>query len=204
MKLNNPGEEHSDSRSEIILIGPVSVGKSTIGNLLCKSLGLQQVSMDQHRLRYYAELGYTEEFRENIFQMEGTSGVYRYWKVFDAYSVERLLQDHSNCVFDMGAGSTVCEFPDELDRVERAFGPFRNVVLLMPSPDRNESLEYLSRRTGWPLQGGRNINRHLINHHSNNRIAKQTVYTLNRTPEEITQEILQIAAETTSSSSVFR
>ncbi len=51
MKLNNSGEEHAETRSEIILIGPVSVGKSTIGNLLSKSLGLEQVSMDHHSLR---------------------------------------------------------------------------------------------------------------------------------------------------------
>lgn len=198
MNMDGSAELHADTRNEIILIGPVAVGKSTVGSLLCKSLGLQQVSMDNHRLRYYAELGYTEEFRESIFKTEGTSGVYRYWKVFDAYSVERLLQDHSDCVFDMGAGSTVCEFPDELDRVERAFGSFRNVILLMPSPDRKISLEYLSRRTGWPLQGGRNINRHLINHHSNYRLAKHTVYTMGRTPENITEEILRTVKETSS------
>ncbi|MCK5117394.1 MAG: hypothetical protein KAR44_12400 [Candidatus Aegiribacteria sp.] len=71
MKIKNSSEQDTDTRSEIILIGPVSVGKSTVGKLLGKSLELQQVSMDQHRLRYYAELGYTEEFRENIFKMEG-------------------------------------------------------------------------------------------------------------------------------------
>ncbi|HEY1408430.1 MAG TPA: shikimate kinase [Promineifilum sp.] len=40
------------SRSEIILIGPIGAGKSTIGRLLAERLGLPQVSMDDIRYRY--------------------------------------------------------------------------------------------------------------------------------------------------------
>ena len=40
------------SRSEIILIGPIGAGKSTIGCLLAERLDLPQVSMDEIRCRY--------------------------------------------------------------------------------------------------------------------------------------------------------
>ena len=39
-------------RSEIILIGPIGAGKSTIGRLLAERLDLPQVSMDDSRCRY--------------------------------------------------------------------------------------------------------------------------------------------------------
>ena len=46
------------TRSDIILIGPIGTGKSTLGRLLAAKLGLPQVSMDDVRWDYYREIGY--------------------------------------------------------------------------------------------------------------------------------------------------
>jgi adenylate kinase family enzyme len=40
---------------EIILLGPVRTGKSTLGGLLAQQLGVPQVSLDEVRKPYYAE-----------------------------------------------------------------------------------------------------------------------------------------------------
>jgi shikimate kinase len=42
-------------RSEIVLIGPVRTGKSTLGRLLAERLFVPQVSLDEVRLKYYAD-----------------------------------------------------------------------------------------------------------------------------------------------------
>jgi shikimate kinase len=46
--------------SDIILIGPIGAGKSTVGSLLAVQLGLPQCSMDERRWHYYKEIGYDE------------------------------------------------------------------------------------------------------------------------------------------------
>ena len=50
----------SELISDIVLIGPVRSGKSTLGKLLAQRLNLPQVSIDELRWRYYKEVGYDE------------------------------------------------------------------------------------------------------------------------------------------------
>src|SRR5262245_8188876 len=126
-------------RREIVLIGPVAVGKTTVARCLAAKLDVPVVSMDDLRDAYYRELGFDDALAKRLFEREGAATVWCYFKVFDPYSVERLFADHRDCVFDMGGGSSVHEHHDQLERVKRAFAPFSNVVLLLPSPDRDES-----------------------------------------------------------------
>ena len=46
------------------------------------------------------------------------------------------------CNIDMGGGSSVHEHDDQLERVQRAMAPYRNVVLLLPCEDREAALAY--------------------------------------------------------------
>jgi shikimate kinase len=181
-----PGERIDD----IVLIGPVSVGKTTVGRCLAERLRVPLVSMDDLRESYYREIGYDEALVKRLFETEGAAGVWCYWKVFDPHSVERLLAEHRHCVIDMGGGTSVHEHDDMLKRVARALAPYPNVVLLLPAADRDESLRFLDARTGW---GGkeRNVNRILLEHRSNYELAKLTVYTAHRTTEDIAEEILR-------------
>lgn len=175
----------------IILIGPVGVGKSTVAEILSKKINLPQISMDKLRLDYYRELGYDEEFRKFISEKEGFAGVIRYWKVFDAYSVERIIQDYpKRCIIDMGGGSTYCVYPDDFNRVKKAFEN-HFTFLLMPNPDKNKSLIFLNKRTRWEMTG-RNINRDIINHESNYLLANYIVYTEDQNPDQIADKILQL------------
>ncbi|EDX83128.1 hypothetical protein S7335_306 [Synechococcus sp. PCC 7335] len=93
--------------SDIILIGPQTAGKSTVGALLANRLNLPQCSMDEHRWRYYQEIGYDEALAKQKQKTEGARGLIQYWKPFEAYTVERLLLEHTNCVIDFGAGHSV-------------------------------------------------------------------------------------------------
>ncbi|MEO8714343.1 MAG: hypothetical protein ABI369_04965, partial [Acetobacteraceae bacterium] len=80
-----PESDDSDerSRSDVILIGPIGTGKSTVGTLLAERLGLPQVAMDFVRFGYYEEIGYDEDLAEAIGRREGFAGTYRYWKRFE-------------------------------------------------------------------------------------------------------------------------
>ena len=123
----------TETRSDIVLIGPVRTGKSTLGKLLAERLDLPQVTLDEQRWRYYKEIGYDEELAQEIRRLGGFLALVLYWNLFDAHAVERLLAEHRDCVFDFGAG---IYWNDEiLGRVQRALNPYRNVVLMLPSPD---------------------------------------------------------------------
>ncbi len=97
--------------SDIILIGPIGAGKSTVGALLADRLHLPQCSMDEHRWDYYREIGYNEELAKHKREIEGFWGIYQYWEPFEAHAVERLLSKYKNCVVDFGSGHSVYEDP---------------------------------------------------------------------------------------------
>jgi shikimate kinase len=178
--------------SDIILIGPMGAGKSTIGELLANQLGIPQCSMDEHRWHYYQEIGYDEELAKQKRETEGLWGVCQYWKPFEAYAVERLLSEYKNCVIDFGAGHSVYEDISLFQRVQKVLEPYPNVVLLLPSSNLDESLQILNDRNEYLPDGNPNINEHFIRHQSNYVLAKFIVYTKEKTPQETCNEILKL------------
>ena len=178
--------------SEIILIGPMSAGKSTLATLISEKLNLPQCPMDRYRWDYYDEIGYNYEEAKRISEKEGFLGVYQYWKPFEAYAVERLLSEHKNCVIDFGAGHSVFEDDVLFDRVGKALEPYENVVLVLPSPDLDESIRILHERRNTNPGEGFDLNAHFVKHHSNCDLAKHIVYTKDKTPEETRDEILSL------------
>jgi len=178
--------------SDIILIGPIRTGKSTLGSLLAQKLGLTQCSMDDLRWNYYMEIHYEEDLAKKIKEQEGFLGLYRYWKPFEAYAVERLLSEHRNCVIDFGGGHSVYEDDELFTRVQGILALYNNVVLILPSPNLEESIQILNSRNGGIVSNGVDFNEHFVKHHSNHDLAKIVVYTKGKSPEETRDEILNI------------
>ncbi|MEM9507591.1 MAG: shikimate kinase [Cyanobacteria bacterium P01_E01_bin.35] len=176
--------------SKIILIGAMGAGKSTIGKLLAQKLDLTQISMDRLRWNYYEEIGWSREKQKQIAENEGFVGVYHYWKQHDLYAVERLLNEHQNCVIDFGAGHSIYERDEDLERARELLAPYANVVLLIPSPDLDESLVILRQRNTL-LINGMEATRFLITHPSNRELAKLKVYTKGQTSIATKDEILK-------------
>ena len=178
--------------SDIILIGPIGTGKSTIGRLLATKLNLPQCSMDEKRWDYYKEMGYDEELAQHKRETEGFWGIYQYWKPFEAYAVERLLSEHQNCVIDLGAGHSVYEDPILFQRVQHLLTAYAHVILLLPSADLNESIDILNERNEYIPDETLNINEHFVKHPSNYELAKFTVYTKDKTPDQTCSKILPL------------
>jgi shikimate kinase len=183
-------------KSEIILIGPIGVGKSTIAELLSIRTGLPRRSMDELRWKYYEEIGYDRDLAREKRSAEGFWGLYRYWKPFEAHAVKRILEDNSECIFDFGGGHSVFEDDALFARIYDLLLPYSHVVLLMPSPDREESIRILHAHSNYDSQGQREVNEHFIRHHSNYDLAKHIVYTKDKDPDQICEEIYQWATVT--------
>jgi SpoVK/Ycf46/Vps4 family AAA+-type ATPase len=183
----------------IVLIGPMGAGKTTIGECLSKRLNRPWVQMDEVRFDYYREAGYDDGVAREKHR-QGRSALIAYWKPFEAYAVERILPDHPGCVLDFGAGHSVYDDQALFARVEAALAPYSNVILLLPTPDLDESLAILNRRlrqdladdpdvTPEALDDILRINQGFLRHPSNSRLAKFTVYTAGKTPEQTCADI---------------
>jgi shikimate kinase len=177
-------------RTEIVLIGPVRTGKSTQGRLLAEKLGLPQVSLDVLREQYYQEIGFDPLLAKEIRQKGGFLALMFYRELFAAYAVERLLAEHHDCVIDFGAG--IYESDEMFARVQKALADYANVVLLLPSADIDESRRILAARdANPPADLTFDLNARFLKHHTYYDLARITVYTQGKTPEETCQEILE-------------
>ncbi len=176
---------------DIILIGPVAVGKTTTAKLLSEKLKKPLVSMDDLRFDYYKEIGYNDNHRKELLEKAGIMAIYQYGKFFDAYSIERILEDHRDCIFDFGGGNNASGFDFEVNLVKNALKPYENIVLLIPSADKEESLQFIyNRRNIAPNQ--RQLIEYLVFDDSNYMLAKHTVFVKGKTPEDICNEVLSV------------
>jgi hypothetical protein len=107
----------------------------------------------------------------------------------EAYAVERILADHKHAVIDLGGGHSVQEDPTLFARVHAALAPVRNVALLLPSPDPEESVRILTERSAPPE--GFDWHRHFVTHPSNGAMAKLVVYTAGQTPWQTCDAVYQ-------------
>ncbi len=178
-------------RKEIVLIGPPTVGKSTVSKVLAEKLDIPKVSMDDVLFGYFREVGFDENHWKLIREKLGPSAAYRYLKVFGSYGVKRILESHHNCIFDFGGGGVMGDFPDEFAAMKAMLTDFGNVVFLIPAHDKKESLQYLYDRLkinppGWTIL------EHIVFHPSHDELAKHIVYVKDKTPEQISDDILKI------------
>ena len=132
-------------------------------------------------------------------QRHGFLASYHSWELILPAVIERLLAEHRDCVMSVGAGHTHYEDPALFARLERALGPFRNVVLLLPSPDPDRSVALLRERcvetrgTDW-VHDGYDFLDHWVKDHCNRTLARATVYTEGRTPDETAGDVLRALA----------
>jgi shikimate kinase len=180
----------------IILIGPICAGKSSVAELLAAKLGLPQHAIDDLRWGLFADTDYDKNVARQLHEAGDTLGRLEYMKPFEASAVERIVVEKRG-VIDFGAGHSVYEDEELLARVEQALAPVDHVILLLPSPDADESTrvlnarfrELLEREVGQVDEKLLALNEHFVRHPSNQRLAKLIVYTEGRTVEQTAEEI---------------
>ena len=182
----------------IILIGPLGAGKTTVGRLLAEKLSLPFCSVDDVRWGYYERAGYDKTVASQVAASDqGIWGVLRYSKPFEARMVEMVLADHHG-VIDFGASNSVYDDPELFAQVENVLAPYPNVILLLPSVDLDESVEILNNRllrmlteAGKEFSDGLfELNAYFTKHPSNRKLAKLVLYTKDKTPEMICDELV--------------
>jgi hypothetical protein len=193
---------------EIILIGPVCTGKSTLPPFLADRLHVPQVSLDQLSLSYLEELGYEQATLRNMQQelnhrqatlrnvQQGLLATYRQREPFFVSALELLLSKHFDRILDLGAGHSHYHDPALFERARQALAPYHHIVLVLPSPDLDLSVQILKERSlgqrgfDWIVDGYDFIE-HWVKDRCNHELATLAVYTQDKTPQQTSDEILQ-------------
>ncbi|MED3820270.1 shikimate kinase [Priestia megaterium] len=179
-------------QTPIILIGPMCAGKTTVGEKVAAKLNIPQCSMDEVRFSYYREIGFSKETQQQIREKQGFQGMYAYWKPFEAYAVKRILEEHKHAVIDFGAGHSVYEDIKLFQQVEKTLKPYQSLFLLLPSVDKEESIQILHQRLH-QITDDKDVfelNKHFVTHPSNQKLAKQTIYTKEKSADTVAEEII--------------
>lgn len=182
--------EHTQVTLPVILIGPVNAGKSTIAALLAERLAVSFVSLDDVCWDYFAQAGYDEAVARERFLRGGQAGALDYMVRFYPDAVERVVSEHPRSVIELGAGHSVYDDPDKRAQVKSILSPYPNVLLLLPSPDPQESIDILNARESNPHPEIVQMNAHFVRHPSNSELATITIYTNGKSPGETCQEII--------------
>lgn len=174
----------------IILIGPMFVGKSTLGSLLSRKLNRNQAPLDILRWDYYKEIGYDNEAAGVVYAKDGFFGFFLYSQPFHAHSVERVLADYPDSIIDFGAGHSVYPDPVLLERVRNVLAPYSNIILILPSPDLTEARQILRQRFGEIMSGFFDLHEGFTRSGAFEKLAKHIIYNEDKTPEQVAAEIL--------------
>ena len=108
---------------QVVLIGPIAAGKSSVADLLAERTGRRNVPLDLVRWAYYYQIGYDRAEERRGVRAHGQLAREAYWKPFEAYAVERVLADFPDTLIDFGAGHSVYEEEELFARVQAALAP---------------------------------------------------------------------------------
>jgi shikimate kinase len=179
------------------LIGPISVGKSTVAKAIASKLKIKCLHCDSIRWKYFNELNYN--YREaKILGEQGWKKLFEYWRPFEVHAIERILSDYNNAIIDFGAGFSMFKDKTFLRRVHTALQNNYTFLLLPCKGNEKKSLEILKERFK-SVNGVNSISQDTVefllftlNYHSHKILSDHIIYTENKTPEEVASEIINV------------
>jgi len=171
----------------LVLTGPIGVGKSTLAGLLSKVLGLPVCTYDEVKDNYRYKIGLSREKALEINKNEGAYAMIQYMNEYKSQILEPIIRDHPNHIIDLGAGAHSFDEPHQIDRAKNAFNLVDDVILLMPSKDLEINIKSLPGfKENWE------VNTYLIMHPTNKLFATKTVYTHEKTAEDVLRDTKQL------------
>ncbi|MEG0022179.1 MAG: hypothetical protein RSB77_05330 [Bacilli bacterium] len=178
--------------NSILLIGPPSVGKSSLSRILSEKTSMPTVSLDDSRDKYYYELGYDRNYANKLKMEEGILARYKYWKQFEAHHVSKFLPNiPEESIIKFEASQTVYEDPELFMKVSNEIKKYNNVILLLPDIDLHESWRLVNKIGKVPVGSDLSkLNWHLISSPCNGELATFTTCIAGRTSEEVADEII--------------
>ena len=187
-------------RTELVLIGPPTAGKSTLGMTLAKMLEREYVSLDSLRNEIFDVLDYNVEKAESLLINYGFEALFEYWRPFECVVLETCINEFKNCVFDVGAGYVIQSQQDLVIRTDSALAPFQHIVKIdfCSDPELSASLmkqrlqkrDRLTQNSQSCAETNMILASMFVGNPAYARYAQHTVYTHQRTVQECAADIL--------------
>jgi deoxyadenosine/deoxycytidine kinase len=196
------------ARTEIILIGPMGVGKTTLALHLSEKLGVLNYPVDRLKWYYRFKNGYDLAKGTRILRTSGFLELNKYFHdYFGTAELAQLLDEFRGGIFDFGASHSHFESKDELHAAMRVLASFRNIIQLLPTADFDTNCQILDERIAkryedveWKrevLDSYFKQNRIFLKSGSYSALARALVYTDGKTIEQVGDEILEKVAALT-------
>jgi shikimate kinase len=176
-------------KESIILIGPEKAGKTAVARHLAPSLNLPYHDLAADTVRFRQGNGPDKERLAQIYTNEGYEAVLRYLMPYRAGIVVRALADYRPAVVELPALYAFFDQESMLSQARQAMRAYGRTILLLPSPDIDQSIAILAKRSR-VIYHGLDWNEYFVRHPSNRRLAKQIIYTKDRTPAETCAAIM--------------
>ena len=193
--------ENIELRNEIILVGPMGVGKTTLALHLSEKLGILNYPIDRLKWYYRFKNGYNLAKGTRILKESGFQELAKYFNdYFGNDELFQILDEFRGGIFDFGASHSHYENYDDLLEAKRILAPFPNIIQLLPSDDFITNCNILDERivkryedVEWKREVINSYieqNRIYLLSNSYSSLAKKTVYTNGKTIEQVGEEIL--------------
>lgn len=170
----------------IILTGPIGVGKSTQAKLLGNALGQPVCVYDEVKDNYRYKIGLSKEKALAINAEQGVYAMLEYMNEYKSKILEPIINDHPGHIIDLGAGAHSFDEPHQVERARHAFETAKDILLLLPSNDLETNIKALP-----GIKENYVVNTFLMMHPTNELFSTKTIYTLNKTPDEVLQDIME-------------
>ena len=177
------------TKKGIILIGPEKAGKTAVGQQLAVSLNVPFYDLTADTVRFRAGIEPDGERLMEIYNSEGYEAVLRYLMPYRAAIVVQALAEYGPAVVELPARYAFFDREPMLSQARQAMQAYGRTILLLPSPDIDQSVAILAERSR-VIYHGLDWNEYFVRHPSNQRLAKQIIYTRDRTPAETCAELI--------------
>lgn len=185
-----------DAAPWMVLVGPAAAGKSTLGARVAVATGRKFADVDALGEAYYREVGWSMARLRDRIRAVGRVAAEREWEPARAHAVTRVVAEHAGAVVALGAGHAHYTRPAPYERVRDALRPARHVVLVLPSADRERSVQVLRRRslatkgTDWISGDGHDFLREWVHDPGVRALATTVFYTDGATPGESAERLI--------------
>ncbi|MEO9532895.1 MAG: hypothetical protein ABJG68_15190 [Crocinitomicaceae bacterium] len=185
--------------NNIILVGPLATGKSTVAEHLSNITGLRNVPVDKVKWHYRFQNGYDLVKSRNILRSNGFDALLDYAKDFFGPNDLKDVLSRFEGIIDFGATDTHSKDLSRLAEIYKLLDPYPNIFLILPYEDESLSEEVLEKRLrkrlkddplkGPVLETYLKKNREFLYSPNSIAAAKHVIYTNDRPFHHIAQEI---------------
>ncbi|WP_417873937.1 shikimate kinase [Xanthomarina gelatinilytica] len=190
----------------IVLIGAMGVGKTTISNLICNYNKVYSViDSDSIKGDLARDIGFSEIDRKEILEQKG-------WLESNNYASSYLRPNHLKVILDgassdkiINLGGDLIDWNNEKDfeKCQNYLEEYTNVIMLSYSNDLKENYDELSKRiknrtdkdTHETLQQQVEYNFRYLKSNLFRKVAKYVIETKGKSKEEVASEIIKIYSD---------